>query len=302
MAINIEEGRYWDLAWSLVPSCTRCSPGCDNCWALAMEKRFHKGVEGQVTTHPERLNIPLKRKKPTVYAVWNDLFHKDVSDDFIDRVFNTMFQAKQHTYLILTKRPLFMHNYYEACRERGFPVNLWMSKGLNVYNGLTICNQQEADEKIPIFLQVPGKKFLSIEPMLEAVDLTDLPVPNDIRNFTFNALLDQDDDHFYNVHEKIDAVILGGETGPGARPMNPDWVRAIRDQCLAADVPFFFKQWGEWLPESQHLYQYKEIRGIANDTNKKMRRVGRKNAGRMLDGVTHNDLPWNKSNFGRLKR
>jgi len=149
----------------------------------------------------------------------------------------------------------------------------------NVWPGLTICNQQEADEKIPVFLQVPGKKFLSIEPMLGEIDLSEwmgrAPHPVDCgHSYAFSV---------------FDAVILGGETGPGARPCHPDWIRSIRDQCAAAGVPFFFKQWGEWaIGESKDFRRYPED----ISTGQYMIRVGRKAAGRLLDGRTHDELPW----------
>lgn len=326
--INISKGRYWDLPWSLVDGCTPCSPGCDHCWSLAMEKRFHR--EGRrmmihdgtgerkmvdITTHPERLDIPVKRRKPTVYAVWNDLMHKDVPSSFIGKTFATIASCQRHTFLILTKRP-----------ERMIPF-VWPD---NVWSGLTVCNQEEADEKIPVFLKVPGKKFLSIEPMLEAIDLT----PPNQRGTNCN----QDD-----WLEGIDLIIVGGETGPGARPMHPDWVRSVRDRCVRRTdmgrpwpLPFFFKGWGEWisiagcyeerecpdmpgvidgdwpLSEVEKYQGRNEIiamersgaiphweRGNQWRIEHQPRldaawivRIGRKRAGRRLDGWTHDDLPW----------
>lgn len=249
--IDIEKGRYWDLPWSLVDGCTPCSPGCDHCWSAALSHRFRKkmfketgehlvgcgGFRGVVVTRPERFSIPLKRNKPVVYAVWNDLFHDAVSDQFLyeaTRVMRHSFAA-QHTFLILTKRP----------RRMRLQANLY-DELPNVWSGLTVCNQQEADAKIPIFLHVQGKKFLSIEPMLG---------PLDLRIAAFNGA------DSLSAMAGIDAVILGGETGPGARPMHPDWVRFVRDQCQVAKVPFFLK----------HM-------------NKK--------DGRMLDGMEWNNLPW----------
>ena len=263
--IDISKGRYWDLPWSLVESCTRCSPGCQHCWALAIEKRFKKGREGQVITHPERLSIPMKRKKPTVYAVWNDLFHEDVPWNFIYDAYEEMDARPRHIYLILTKRPGRMAVFIEHYKARrwpdaGIPVcdqlfNQHFSSHL--WHGLTVCNQEEADAKIPVFLQVPGKKFLSIEPMLGPVSLRWIAAWNGMA--TKPREWGQTTDQLDGLR-MIDAVILGGETGPGARPMHPDWIRAVRDQCAAAGVQFFFK--------------------------------GRRARRRRLDGRTHNDLPW----------
>lgn len=332
--IDLSKGRYWDLPWSLVDGCTPCSSGCDNCWSAAIADRFCPGYtilnkrpptfDGFISVHPERLTIPLKRKKPTVYAVWNDLFHESVSDQFLYEVTRVMRHsfAAQHTFLIRTKRPERMRlqsNLYDELP--------------NVWSGLTVCNQQEADDKIPTFLHVPGKKFLSIEPMLGEIK---------IRPYTLTArpcFVCKIED---SLHEKrgtnshpincgwrhdsdggswgIDAVILGGETGPGARPTHPDWVRSVRDQCQAAGVPLFFKQWGEWEPVgplySDHRTDAEEDRwadeygrreaiypsgdfcdpGFQPGPNAYLvERVGRKKAGRLLDGRTHDDLPWVKS-------
>ena len=242
--------KYWDRAWSLVDGCTPCSPGCEHCWAAAMEDRFRKNkltdlitgkFFGAIMAHPERLSIPLKRKKPTVYAVWNDLFHEAVPFEFWVDAYKAMAFSANHTFLVLTKRPRRMLEWYATC-----PCPL-----PSIYHGLTVCNQQEADEKIPVFLQVPGKKFLSIEPMLGAVDLAK----------KYGAACGK----WRHAVDMIDAVILGGETGPGARPMHPDWVRSVRDQCQSVGVPFFFKSFGKYPPFGNY---------------------------RLLDGRFHDDLPW----------
>ncbi len=269
---DVSKGKYWQKPLSLVDGCTPCSPGCDHCWLAGREHRFCREGEpghstpiltdekrrfkGVVVTHPERLDIPLKRKKPTVYAVWSDLFHKAVPDSFIDDAMAVISECSRHTFLVLTKRPVYMRNVMQQYYE-------WP----NLYLGLTVCNQQEADEKLPIFLQVPGKKFLSIEPMLGEIDLTRCggyqnPYYNCLngeRSYGMRALTWGHDG--YPEKFKVDAVLLGFETGAGARPGRQDWVRKVRDDCRAAGVPFFLK----------HL-------------NKK--------DGRVLDGKTYDDLPW----------
>ncbi len=259
--IDIPKGRYWDLSWSLVSGCTPCSPGCAHCWSAAMTHRFNfqwtkdgkPEFNGHITIRPERLSIPTNRRKPTVFAVWNDFYHEVVPDTFRDDAYRVMQEATQHTYLILTKRPENQLRYFNNGRLE------WFSRGSHehIYHGLTVCNQEEADEKIPIFLQVPGKKFLSIEPLLSQVDI---------------AVTTYWDDSSAGVL----GVILGGETGPGARPMQSDWVRSVRDQCAAAGVLFFFKSWGKHIPKDQ-----KSISQI--------------NQNRFLDGRTHNNLPWHKT-------
>lgn len=314
---KIENGRYWNAAWQLVDGCTPCSPGCDHCWAAGIERRFGDGwlslkdgrFNGRVRPHPERLDVPLKRRRPTVFAVWNDLFHEAVPWSFRDKVYAMMQKRNNHQYLILTKRPEQMRNYvlsamfdencnYEGIYEEMEALGVLDDAPLadNVWHGITVCNQAEAEEKIPVFLQVPGKKFLSIEPMLGAVDLGlslfNIEIPDhfdrDGRKYSFEG------------QEGIDAVILGGETGPGARPMHPDWVRSVRDQCQAAAVPLFFKQWGEWMHESMN--DFNSSSGAALSSRNAMYhtwlggtrsfRVGKERSGRLLDGRTHDDLPW----------
>lgn len=285
-------GRYWDRAWQLVNGCTPCSPGCDHCWSMAMGKRFHKWPE-QVTARFDRLDIPLRTRKPTVFCIWNDLFHEDVNEDFQTKAYAVMSYCKQHTFLILTKRPHVM-----VQRNIGKYFDNWPN---SIWHGCTICNQAEADEKIPYLLKVPGKRWISIEPMLGEID---------IRAYLYDTFW-----HMSNSvrptgePKEINAVIVGGETGPGARPVHPDWVRSVREQCSAAGVPFFFKQWGGWvereLPpvEKQHPNHkglwlgrsggYSRLFGYApSDDAVWMEPIGSKRAGRLLDGREHNDLPW----------
>ena len=315
--INISKEKYWDRALSWVDGCTPCSPGCEHCWSAGMAHRFIRCVgpinaermrgepiltddngrfNGRIITRPERLSIPLKRRKPTVYAVWNDLFHEEVPEIFISQALAVTAGNSPHTFLILTKRPKHMADYFAG---EDFTDLL-----RNVYFGLTVCNQQEADAKIPVFFQVSGKKFLSIEPMLGEIDISDCLWEFN-ENYQPPRFLDEGES--YNVKptvpsDKIDAVILGGETAPGARPMHPDWVRSVRDQCDAAGVPFFFKGWGEWLPVGEMpTLEFKPIGEndalsrfhLWGDFDKNVSmKIGRKAAGRLLDGRTHNDLPW----------
>ena len=197
----------------------------------------------------------------------------------------------QNTYLILTKRPQYMFEHVLISEWRGSMNHVW--------HGLTVCNQQELDEKIPIFLQVPGKKFLSIEPMLGPVEINFLH----LTGYSVPDMYDGQGRKFpAKTYDGIDAVILGGETGPGARPLHPNWVRSIKDQCADAGVDFFFKQWGEWAPS-----RYEIVEGCVNHTNGHYhyefdptcegawQKLGRKKSGRLLDGRTHDDLPWVKS-------
>jgi protein gp37 len=171
----------------------------------------------------------------------------------------------------------------------------------NWWLGVTAENQRTADERIPILLRIPAKvRFVSIEPMLGPVDLTKM---NNGCGELYNALtaevtLRSDKSYKFKTSDTdpLDWVICGGETGPGARPMHPDWVRSLRDQCIAADVPFFFKSWGEWLPQNQNLYELENLRckdgshiKVVNDEI--VYKVGKKHSGRLLDGIEWNQFP-----------
>lgn len=365
--MDISKGKYWDKPWSLVDGCTPCSPGCDHCWAASMAHRYiregepgfstplitdaNRRFNGTIITYPDRLNIPIKCRKPTIYSVWNDLFHEDIPDELRHGAYAVMSRFNQiparregnagrlrpnepqHKFLILTKRPAQMVKYlnkikrseggwwthngawpesYSSFNKDGVEpgkIISWDDWPLSsVWHGLAVCNQQEADEKIPVFLQVPGKKFLSIEPCLGPVDierylwLVSPSTAGPWRDYTGKIV-------WYgggiggqmissNPSGYINAVILGGETGPGARPMHPDWVRSVRDQCEASGVPFFFKQWGEYIPRpTPARIQDSDIPPIPF-------RPGcpdpyplgwvEKGKSRLLDGREHNDLPWVK--------
>lgn len=288
--IDITKGRYWDLPWSLVSGCTPCSPGCERCWSAAMTKRFKPYViegdmamplitddgqrfNGRIITHPERLSAPLKRKKPTVYAIWNDWCHDAIDHVFRHKMVIGAEFSEQHTFLALTKRPHVMLDFWQSGIQH-VPANWW--------NGLTVCNQEEADAKIPAFLKVPGKKFLSIEPMLGPIKFK-IPV-------LYPCVGVPDATATPPTTMPVDAMIIGGETGPGARPMHPDWVRSVRDQCQSAGVPFFFKSWGawglNWLNDPKDDFQ--KIPGS------EWMDKGIKKPGRLLNGRTHDELPWVK--------
>ncbi len=268
---------YLDYTWNpIAMRCTPVSPGCERCWHLRTANRLKNNTclpeaerralsgYGSILRGRE-LDAPMKVKKPSVIGVqfMGDLYHETVSNSQRDFVYEGMNAAPWHTYLILTKRPDAMLADFNRAGGGTIPDY--------IRPGLTVCNQAEADEKIPIFLQVPGKKFLSIEPMLGEIDL------NSVRGMFYP---------FPNGWTKINAVILGGESGPGARPMHPDWVRSVRDQCAAAGVPFFFKSWGKIEPS---LYD------TIGKTFPRPFDVFTKNLHRHLDGRTHDELPWVKA-------
>jgi len=275
----------------------------------------------RVTLHPERLDEPLKWKKPRRVFVCSmgDLFHEDVPFGFVDRVFAIMALTKQHTFLVLTKRPIRMRQYIDGltlqriCEAAPLGLTDIQVADLrayvrdnfplpNVWLGVTAENQQRADERIPILLQIPAAvRFVSVEPMLGPINLTRIVYDRQTIIDSLNGLHGWPLPHTDG--PKLDWVICGGETGPGARPMHPDWVRSLRDQCQAAGVPFFFKQWGEFAPSydaelySEYWVTYDGDFGEFEKCDPTasiaacMDKVGKKQAGRILDGRTWDEMP-----------
>ncbi len=290
------------------------SPGCQHCYA----ERLWPKLEGarvkreggkprpftDVQVYPDRLTRPLRWKRPRRIFVnsMSDLFHEDVPNQFVHNVFETMSHATRHTFQILTKRPQRMLDWFTDWTPNAF--GLPFPPLPNVQLGVSIEDQETADERIPILLQTPAAvRFISAEPLLGPVNLIRLPAPREViveefgqhgGEFTFNALTDRDDDHFFNRHPKIDWVIAGGESGPRARPSHPDWFRSLRDQCQAADVPFFFKQWGEWIderPNRRSRISHPTLLRNDNSLDVLMWRVGKKIAGSCLDGREWKEYP-----------
>jgi protein gp37 len=188
---------------------------------------------GEVRLVPDALELPLRWRKPRRVFVdsMSDLFHSSVPADFIAEAFQVMQHAGQHTFIVLTKRA------ERLCELVEVPANVWI--------GVSVEDQAAADERIPHLLAALGRhKFLSCEPLLGPVDLARIRIPDaPSPPCTGHAL------HAYRGFlRRVDWVIVGGESGPGARPMHPQWARSIRDQCGEAGVKFFFKQWGEWAP------------------------------------------------------
>ncbi len=305
--IDISKGRYWDKPWSLIDGCTPCSPGCEHCWSAMMTHRLRKdyltgrlreetgpiGFNGLIILHPERLSIPLKRRKPTVYSVWNDWCHEGATDSFRISIIDMARRCPQHTILALTKRVHILSAFSRWMEIHAHPFS-WPD---NWWNILTVCNQDEANKKLPDFLKIPGNKGLSIEPMLGPVELSynrfcgkmGWGPPDPPRRGEDLAERLRVQSQWLLGPGKINAVIIGGETGPGARPLHPDLVRSVRDQCTAAGVDFFFKSWGNNLPTYIDGYQRKLHLRVS-----KVSKEERKRAHRLLDGRTHDELPWRK--------
>jgi protein gp37 len=206
---------WTDATWNPVTGCSKISPGCKHCYAERLSKRlqamgqpnYANGFE--VTLQPQMLELPLEWKRPRRVFVnsMSDLFHKDVPLSFIKNVFSVMRRANWHEYQLLTKRS-----------ERLLDVSPLLAWEPHIWMGVSIENEEYAFRIDHLRKTGAHLKFLSLEPLLGPLSRLNL--------------------------RSVDWVIVGGESGPSARPMNPDWVRDIRDQCIRADVPFFFKQWG----------------------------------------------------------
>lgn len=211
-----------------------------------------------VQLHPERLEVPLHWRKPKMVFVCSmaDLFHERVPFEFISDVWSTMLAAHQHTFQLLTKRPERILDWWRWHRwyGPGRPQSRWPSY---IWIGTSVENQHWADRRIPLLLQVPAAvRFLSVEPLLKKVDLTpwlgtckcgDYRSQHHESNGECNVCVHGASpwdgcQRYREVRDAISWTIVGGESGPGARPMNLDWARSIRDQCIAVGVPFFYKQ------------------------------------------------------------
>jgi protein gp37 len=322
-----------DRVWNPVTGCSKVSQGCKNCYAERIAARFWKGRPfTKVVCNPGKLDDPASWYKPRRVFVnsMSDLFHPDVDDKFIDKVFTRMAVARRHTFLILTKRPERMLAYFKRWTNGGWDTpgiiyhdamelfrNSRRASGYtydtmhtwplpNVWLGVSAEDQTTADERIPLLLQTPAAvRFVSCEPLLGPVDLLHHLAPvmhvnaeKDLSNDTANALV-QMGRHVYKYLEGalLDWVIAGGESGPGARPMHPQWAKSIKDQCQAAGVPFFFKQWGEWVPRGMAQLLGFDAKVTMNTVLDAipypviMSRIGKKATGRELDGRTWEEVP-----------
>jgi protein gp37 len=213
---------WTEMTWNPVVGCTKISAGCKHCYAEVMAKRLQAmGVPGYedgfrtIRILPDRLAEPLHRRKPTLYFVnsMSDLFHDQVSDTFVEQVFDVMRRSPQHTFQVLTKRGQRLARF---ARRVAVPDNVWI--------GVSVENRRHGVPRIAHLQSAPATtRFLSVEPLLEDVGELDLT--------------------------GIDWVIVGGESGPKARPMSIEWVRNVQRQCAEQGALFFFKQWGNWGPD-----------------------------------------------------
>lgn len=231
---------WTNRTWNPVTGCTPCSRGCENCYAMRMINRLQhnpltaeKYKEGnKVVMHISELFRPKRWRKPSMVFVCSmgDLFHEKVTDIFILEILGVIRKNPKHIFQILTKRP---HRAVEFLRRNNIKL-----LSPNVWFGVSVEDQEQADIRIPYLLKIPAHiRFISAEPLLSEINIKD----------QLGAVLK----YVRPTTPKINWVIAGGETGPNARPMHPDWVRSIRDQCHATNTPFFFKSWGEFKPNFQ---------------------------------------------------
>ena len=331
---------WTDATWNPITGCSVVSAGCTNCYAMRLaggRLRNHpsrhgltrvtglKSVwTGEVRFNEQWLDAPLRWRRPRMIFVCahGDLFHENVPDEWIDRVFAVMARAPHHTFQVLTKRQCrarsYLKRFLSADDASGcstgwvtrdgaraedrvgplFPKTTWPL--LNVWLGVSVEDQATADERIPVLLDTPAAvRWVSAEPLLGPVDLRDIAWAGREKSTRVDSLRPG------WVHDRgetkdwprIDWVVAGGESGPRARPSHPGWFLSLRDQCAAAGVPFLFKQWGEWAPWAQvdddgpvaqlQLHYF----GSKRSGSSVVHRYGKKRAGRMLDGRWHDVYP-----------
>lgn len=337
---------WTEQTWNPIVGCSIVSPGCTNCYAMKMAARLEAmGVPhyagltksskagavwtGKLALAPEKILLePLRRRKPTMYFVnsMGDLFHEDVDDKAIDLVMAVIGRCKHHTFQVLTKRASRMRAYMTELRESGRWLTWkWEDTGTHIWDvslarfesafsnlwlGISAERQQEADERIPDLLNTPAiVRFVSAEPLLGEINF------NNIHGRL--PWMPPRHDHFDALHlhqpERLHWIIVGGESGHGARPMHPDWARSIRDRCAVSNVAFFFKQWGSWgvvydrdkddpdwrkcdlIAKNTPNGQWLNFDGGQGFHGERVVRVQPMNKtrpdGRLLDGRTHNDMP-----------
>lgn len=260
-------GIEWtDATWNPVTGCDKISQGCKNCYAEVMAKRLQAMGQANyrngfaVTLQPHMLELPLRwrRRRRIFVNSMSDLFHDQVPLDYIKQVFDVMARAEWHTFQVLTKRA---QRLAELAPYLPWTPNIWMGVSVEDYRVL---------DRVGHLLRVPAAvRFLSCEPLIGP--LTNILTDDGL------ARLDLEGIHW---------VIAGGESGPRARPMQPDWVRTLRDECVAQRVPFFFKQWGEFAPRLVAANP-----GRDSSTKEIVTRVGKRAGGRELDGRTWDEFP-----------
>lgn len=319
---------WTDATWNPLTGCSVKSPGCKHCYAMQLAGTRLKHHEsragltqdtsagpvwtGEVRLNSQWLDQPIHWSKPRMIFVCahSDLFHEIVSDELIDMVFGIMWACLYgrngkpgHIFQVLTKRAARMRDYFSTDRREAWaraavnygggidPDGIWDqvmgAEGPHprIWLGVSVEDQKRADERIPELLATPAAvRWVSAEPLLGPVLIDTLlcEIPEDEDGAPYLG--------------RVDWVVVGGESGPKARPMHLSWARDLRDQCAEAGVPFLFKQWGEWIPAGQSLSSggiHTNIREFGYDEIGRCRlhRMGKKTTGRLLDGVQHDGYP-----------
>lgn len=333
---------WTDATWNPVTGCSIVSPGCTNCYAMglaATRLKHHpsrKGLTrevngnhvwtGQVRFNEQWIRQPLTWRRPRMIFVCahGDLFHEDVPFEWVDRVFAVMALSPQHTFQVLTKRAARARAYltsfeldgHSHLARRGvnrftcgvLEVNPRIWPLTNVWLGVSVERQQEADARIPDLLATPAAvRFVSAEPLLGPIDFNlrvgerwhKNALTGSFGGIGLPAANSTDRDHLNG--NRLDWIIVGGESGDGARPMHPDWARSIRDQCITSGTPYFFKQWGAWLPSNDDVNfadgnewadrHFPRCEVEQHSSGHTFVKCGKARAGRMLDGRTWDEFP-----------
>lgn len=318
---------WTNTTWNVICGCTKVSEGCRNCFAQELHNRRRKAYLAgkkmplqyaepfsKIQIFEERLTQPLKWKKSRMIFAdsVSDLFHAEVPDELLDRMFAVMTLTPQHTYQVLTKRPDRMLAYFRGLEQRDVAhvfgkatfhvtadeeAEYYVHDRLaaewplpNVWLGVSMEDQQTADMRIPLLLETPSAvRFLSCEPLLGTIDLLEY-------------YGDEREPHG-QYFDHVDWVIVGAETGTQARPVHPDWICNLRDQCVANQIPFFFKGWGEFAPwdgdenDPEYWVTPSGHAGLFHTSHSAesglvyMDRVGKRRSGRLLYGMEWNEYP-----------
>ncbi|HAN19652.1 MAG: hypothetical protein A2X13_14570 [Bacteroidetes bacterium GWC2_33_15] len=299
--------------WNPIIGCSKISEGCKNCYAEKMANRLAymaikqsnsdflniNGIgaytlvtldgkwNGKTKLVPSAFKKPLEWKKPRMIFICSmgDLFHEYVPFEWIDAVFAITQKCMHHTFQVLTKRPERMLEYFKS---RGIT-----NPYLNVWLGVTTENKEEANKRIPVLLNIPAAiRFVSVEPMLSNIQLsgyTDEGYENLLTGDVFCEGMNEP-----TKRNKIDWVICGGESGTNARPMHPDWVESLQNQCKETNTPFFFKSWGEWAHIHVLLCNAKGIKGkkwYNIDPETALCKIGKSKTGNLIDGKEYKQFP-----------
>lgn len=307
---NIE---WTEATWNPWHGCHKISAGCKNCYMFRDKAKY--GQDPNVVLRSKtKFYDPLKWTEPTTIFTcsWSDFFIEE-ADEWRDEAFAIMALTPHHTYQVLTKRPDRMLAYLNApdiaarialkmgqiggqraikkqdihaLVQQGITVSEFDEKNFflpNVWLGVSVEDQKTARERIPLLLKTPAAvRWISAEPLLGLIDFTLRWGGQDERDSYGNLYWGTMPTLTGLGGNTIDWIVAGGESGPDARPMHPDWARSIRDQCQSSGVPFFFKQWGEYLYANEHVRKHE---------NKEFLKVGKKRAGRILDGREWNEMP-----------